>query len=196
MGLPLTTLAVHGFLPTSRVNGPGRRAVVWVQGCTLACPGCFNPESHASEPAAGHVPVNELARRITALAPDLDGLTLSGGEPFERPEAVFELLDRVRATTDLDVLVFTGFAWDELQRRGLTDGLERRVDLLVAGRYVAARRVASGLLGSANKTVHALTDRIDPGSLGELPEAEVTIDREGRVTLTGIDPLHAGSLLA
>ncbi|MCU0780030.1 MAG: radical SAM protein [Akkermansiaceae bacterium] len=40
------TLRLHAFLPRSRANGPGWRSVVWVQGCSLGCPGCFNPQTH------------------------------------------------------------------------------------------------------------------------------------------------------
>lgn len=37
---------LHAIEPHSRANGPGLRTVVWFQGCTLRCPGCFNPETH------------------------------------------------------------------------------------------------------------------------------------------------------
>ena len=39
--------AIHAIEPRSRANGPGARFVVWLQGCTLGCPGCFNPATHA-----------------------------------------------------------------------------------------------------------------------------------------------------
>jgi anaerobic ribonucleoside-triphosphate reductase activating protein len=72
------SLRIHDFLPASRANGPGWRAVIWVQGCSLNCPGCFNPETHA--PTGGEsVPVDALVRRIVALAePSIEGV--SGGE--------------------------------------------------------------------------------------------------------------------
>ena len=41
-------IQVAGLIDDSRVNGPGRRVVVWVQGCTLGCLGCFNPGTHAA----------------------------------------------------------------------------------------------------------------------------------------------------
>ena len=44
-------MLVHGFVPVSRANGPGRRAVLWFQGCTLNCPGCLNQASHPFEGA-------------------------------------------------------------------------------------------------------------------------------------------------
>ena len=59
-------LRLHHFLPVSQVNGPGRRAVVWVQGCTLGCPGCFNPETH--DAGNGNLArVDDLFTQIAAL---------------------------------------------------------------------------------------------------------------------------------
>ena len=80
------TLRVHDFLPASRANGPGLRAVIWVQGCSLDCPGCFNPETHS--PTGGElVSIDALYRRIVALkAPTIEGITISGGERVS-PEA-------------------------------------------------------------------------------------------------------------
>jgi pyruvate-formate lyase-activating enzyme len=100
-------LRLHAFIPRSRANGPGCRAVVWVQGCTLGCPGCFNPETHDFR-GGQWVGVDELFERIRALQGTIEGITVSGGEPFQQRPALLALLQRVRAETDLGVLVFTG----------------------------------------------------------------------------------------
>lgn len=185
----MTELRLHGHLRSSRTNGPGRRAVVWVQGCSLGCPGCFNPGSHAVDGGAA-TPVASLVERIVADADRLDGVTVSGGEPMEQAEAVLELLEHIRRRTSLTTLVFTGFTWAELRARGLTDALTRTADLVVAGRYVDGRRVATGLLGSANQEVHELSGRIRAAELSALPEAEIVIRPDGSVIRTGIDPLR------
>ena len=44
----MTPAYIHAIEPRSRANGPGVRFVVWLQGCTLGCPGCFNPSTHAA----------------------------------------------------------------------------------------------------------------------------------------------------
>lgn len=188
----MTELRLHGFLASSRTNGPGRRAVVWVQGCTLGCAGCFNPQSHA--PTGGTVTsVADLVERIVARAQRLDGVTISGGEPFQQAPAVLELLQAVRERTSLSTLVFTGFTWDELDRHGLTNALSRTADLVVAGRYVESERKASGLLGSANQRIVELSGRIRAAELETLPDAEVVIRADGEIVLTGIDPVRTGS---
>jgi anaerobic ribonucleoside-triphosphate reductase activating protein len=181
-------LRLHHFLPASRANGPGNRAVIWVQGCSLGCPGCFNPATHP--PRGGQVvAVDDLFQRLLALEQTIEGLTISGGEPLQQPAPLLALLQRVRQESRLSVLLFTGFTWPEVQRRPAAMALLAGVDVLLAGRYEAARRLARNLRGSANKTVHFLTGRYSPEDLQAVPPAEVIIAPDGQVVITGIDPL-------
>jgi anaerobic ribonucleoside-triphosphate reductase activating protein len=182
-------LRVHRFLPHSRANGPGARAVLWVQGCSLGCPGCYNPRTH-SVSGGEAVAVAELLARLVALGDEVEGLTVSGGEPLQQRPALLELLRGVRRETALSVLVFTGFRWEEVQRMPEADELLARIDVLIAGRYEAERHLARGLLGSANKTVHLLTGRYTLADLEAVPPAEVVIAPGGEVVLSGIDPVR------
>lgn len=178
-------LRIHAFVPLSRANGPGTRAVIWVQGCSLGCPGCYNPETH-SFTGGKLVPVDELFRRIVELDGRIEGITVTGGEPLQQLEAVTVLLRRVKAETLLSVVLFTGFTWEEVQRTARA--LLRYVDILIAGRYDERQRLACDLRGSANKTVHFLTDCYTEGDLKFLPVAEVLIEPGGQLVITGIDP--------
>ncbi len=186
-------IRLHQLEPASRVNGPGLRAVIWVQGCALGCPGCFNPETHAMS-AGEPWPVEKLVERILEIknGPEgskLEGLTLSGGEPLHQHRALARLLAGVREKTDLSILVFTGYDWEELQRLKGIDRFLANVDVLIAGRYDASRRVAQGLIGSANKVAHFLTDRYTPKDLEAVPQAEILLSPDGEIILSGIDPL-------
>jgi anaerobic ribonucleoside-triphosphate reductase activating protein len=211
-------LTIHQFLPHTRTNGPGMRAAVWVQGCTLGCPGCFNPETHS--PSGGEqVSVDALFDRIAALGDSIQGITLSGGEPFQQLPALTALLRRVREETALSIVVFTGFTLAELSRfrpaaptfnlqphphthtpihplRGYpphTPSVPEAlayIDVLIAGRYDETQRVARDLRGSRNKEFHFLTDRYTASDFREIPEAEVILGPDGTVTLTGIDPVR------
>ncbi len=183
-----TGLRLHAFLPHSRANGPGTRAVIWTQGCSLACPGCFNPQSHASAGGAD-VPVADLFQRIARLGPAIEGLTLSGGEPLQQREAVTELLARIRSETNLSVLLFTGYTWQEVSALPGADGLLAGVDVLIAGRFMAAMPLARGLRGSANQTLHLLTPRYSLADLEAAPDAEVFIGPDGAVSASGVRPL-------
>lgn len=181
---PQAGLAVHAFVPASYANGPGRRAVLWLQGCTLGCPGCFNPETHPF--ASERTPVRALADRISAVD-GIEGLTISGGEPLQQRRGLESFLRIVRAETDLSVVLFTGYGWDELtpaQR-----DLLRHVDVVIAGRYDHNRRVATGLRGSANKTVHLLSERYTEADIEAVPPAEIVIDAAGGLLLSGIQPI-------
>lgn len=160
---------------------------MWVQGCTLGCPGCFNPETHPAAPGR-LVKVEALCGEIISLGSTIEGLTISGGEPFQQPEALASVLRKIRGETSLSILVFTGFTWPEIDRMGVV-GILNDVDVLIAGRYQQHRRIARDLAGSSNKTFHFLTGRYTPIDFEAVPPAEILIDARGQVTLTGIDPI-------
>ena len=182
-------IRLHAFEPVSVVNGPGKRAVIWVQGCTLGCPSCFNPETHNNESGIDWE-IDKLVSAISAQEKIIDGITISGGEPLQQHHALTELLKRIRMASELSVLLFTGYTWEEIQVMPVREALFEHVDVLLAGRYDANRRVAAGLLGSANKTVHFFTDRYTQFDLDIVPEAEITISPEGEIVLSGIRPLN------
>jgi anaerobic ribonucleoside-triphosphate reductase activating protein len=178
-------LRIHAEDPRSRANGPGARYVVWLQGCTLGCAGCFNPATHPDEGGTLRHPLTVIG---DALAAKADGITLSGGEPMQQPEAVFWLLDAAREAK-LSTLMFSGYTLAEI--RELPRGVEilARLDVLVDGRYVAAERLGKGLRGSANQQIHLFTDRYTRADVEATPVAEVVISPTGIVSLTGVDPL-------
>jgi len=182
---------IHAVEPRSRANGPGVRFVVWFQGCTLGCPGCFNPATHAFAPA-GTPPETSLAELAAAMAAacasGATGLSLSGGEPLQQPEAARALLDAAREL-GLSTLAFSGYTIDEI--RALPGGPDvlARLDVLIDGRYVAGDRLATGLRGSANQRIHLLTDRHSLAEVEATPVAEIRIGPTGEVVLTGVNPL-------
>jgi anaerobic ribonucleoside-triphosphate reductase activating protein len=183
-------LRLHAFEPSSAVNGPGARAVVWVQGCTLGCPGCFNPATH---PRPGtEVAVAVLAGQIMALGDRIEGVTISGGEPLQQRPAVLDLLRRLRARTALSAILLTGYRHSELARMPDAAELAGLLDVLIAGRYEQPLRLSRGLRGSANKTVHLLTGRYTQADLDRVPDAEVIIRPGGQLTVSGIDPPALG----
>jgi anaerobic ribonucleoside-triphosphate reductase activating protein len=186
-------LRLHRLEPASRVNGPGLRTVIWVQGCALGCPGCFNPETHVMNAGEAWL-VEKLVERIIEIkhgteGAGIEGITLSGGEPLHQHRALARLLQQVREKTDLSILVFTGYDWDELQRLKGINRFLANVDVLIAGRYDASRRVAQGLIGSANKVPYFLTDRYTDKDLETVPQAEIILSPNGEIILSGIDPL-------
>jgi anaerobic ribonucleoside-triphosphate reductase activating protein len=180
-------LNLHAVLPRSRANGPGIRTAIWVQGCSLQCPGCFNPETHAHEPRL-LVQVEPLVRELEHAGSAIEGITISGGEPLEQPHGLVNLLRRIRERTRLSVILFSGYTLPEIERMPHADPVLARVDVLVAGRFVGALRRSHGLRGSSNQTIHLLSDRYRLHEVEESPVGEISIDRQGAVSVTGIDP--------
>jgi len=179
-------LRLHAILPRSHANGPGERAVVWFQGCTLACPGCFNPATHAA--GAGEATTVGAVLDRLALNRPVDGLTISGGEPLAQPEALHALLAAFRARTGMNTLVFSGHTLREIERLPAGPAILPQIDLLVAGRFVAKQRlVGQPLLGSANQRLHFLSGRIGAGDLAQIAATEIIIDGSGRIVASGIE---------
>lgn len=187
---------IHAIEARSRANGPGVRFVVWFQGCTLGCPGCFNPATHAREPAPGTPGTLDdvIAAMTRAAASGTTGLSLSGGEPLQQPEVARALLDAAR-DLGLSTLSFSGYGIEEIRALPGGPAVLDRLDVLIDGRYVAGERLASGLRGSANQRIHLLTDRFTLADVEATPVAEIRIGKDGQVVLTGVDPLKAKHLV-
>ena len=177
---------VARFIARTGAEGPGTRSALWVQGCTIRCPGCFNP--HLWGARGGRMTAPE---RIAADIPlDVEGLTLLGGEPFEQPGALAELARLVRARGQT-VMTFTGYELDELRSAAspAVADLLNHTDLLVDGRFEVKRLdTARPWVGSTNQRFHALTDRYAElvDRLAALPDRlEIRVAPDGRVDVNG-----------
>jgi anaerobic ribonucleoside-triphosphate reductase activating protein len=178
---------IHAFEPRSRANGPGTRFVVWLQGCSLGCSGCFNPSTHA--PGAGRrISVPELAATMRSTS-GISGLTLSGGEPMQQPAASLGLLTAAREI-GLSTLMFSGYEKSEIEALDLGPQILASLDVLVDGRYRASERLGQSLRGSGNQRVHLLTARHHLAEVEATPVAEVRISADGNVITTGVNPLR------
>jgi len=172
-------------LARSAANGPGERYVLWVQGCTLACPGCWNPDTWPRVRRDERT-IDEVEREILSV-PNIEGVTFTGGEPFLQAPALAALASRVR-THGLSVVVFTGYDLEEL-RSAAARSLLAVTDILIAGRYIAAQRtIGLPLRGSTNQQLHRLTNRYDMSGLIEAPTCEAHIGSDGGLTWTGFPP--------
>lgn len=175
-------LNVARALNRSAANGPGERFVVWVQGCPLACPGCWNPDTWSFERRVLR-DVDELAAEILSVD-GIEGVTFTGGEPFVQARALARLGRTVR-NGGLSVFVFTGYDLNELSSNAARELLATS-DVLVTGRYVMAERAFDvPWRGSSNQKVHFLTDRYSPTSMRDSPVLEIRINDQGTMSLTG-----------
>jgi anaerobic ribonucleoside-triphosphate reductase activating protein len=89
-------MLLHALIPASRANGPGLRAVVFFQGCSIGCVGCWNPKSHRFRGTEITVDVvTQQVLRARALY-GLEGITFSGGEPMQQADSLLGLLHSLR----------------------------------------------------------------------------------------------------
>jgi anaerobic ribonucleoside-triphosphate reductase activating protein len=180
-------MLIHAILPRSRVNGPGERFVVWTQGCSRGCPGCFNRQAQGKSPPgkAMRLSVGEIVSRIPLG--EVGGISVSGGEPFEQPEELLGLLVSARRL-GLHTLVYSGFTYGEL--RESARGILREIDILIDGPYIRDIPPASPWAGSGNQRIICL-ERGEVAAWESVfprgrPEAEIFIDPGGNITETGL----------
>jgi len=145
----------------TRALGPGWRSVAWVQGCPFSCRGCIAPDWIPQTPAREADPA-ELAAELLA-DPAITGFTFSGGEPMAQAEGLAQVITIARRQRDLTLICFTGYRLAQLHSRPPGPGVAEllaQTDVLIDGRYVAARNDGRGLRGSSNQRVHFLTGRL------------------------------------
>ena len=185
--IPAGFLNLMGYVDESEVNGPGRRAVVWVQGCDRHCDGCFKPSSWFFD-IEQLVDVEGLAKKILSN-PRNEGLTFSGGEPFLQARALARLAQIAKAA-GLNVMSFSGFTLAQLRSDNAPEGADSllaQLDILVGGPFVRSQAIQSpnSIVSSGKQRVHVfnsdLQDRLDWAS----DEIEVHILKDGRRIVTG-----------
>ena len=153
-------LQVYSRISTTQALGPGKRYALWVQGCPFRCKGCLAPDSL---PFSGgeSIPILQLAAEVLAV-PGLEGITLSGGEPFAQAAALTQLVEWLKSA-GLGVIVYSGYTLAALRKQEQTDpaihAFFAQIDLLIDGAYVASKDDGKSLRGSANQQLHFLSDR-------------------------------------
>ncbi|GGV04181.1 radical activating enzyme [Streptomyces litmocidini] len=172
--------------------GPGTRAGIWTQGCTIGCAGCVSRDTWAADPGT-LVDVEAVGSWLAGLPDPLDGITISGGEPFQQPEALAALLDRIHVRrrerpAPLDVLVYSGYSLARLRKEH--PALLDRCDAVLTGPYVE-RLNTPGLRwrGSSNQRLTALTDlgreRYEGTGPAGSPPMQVAV-ADGRIWFIGV----------
>lgn len=148
-------IKVAGIVEESIVDGPGIRFVIFVQGCNHKCEGCHN--SHTQDFNGGeYTSVSSLVDRIQEN-PLLDGVTFSGGEPFEQAQVMSKLAKRLK-DLDYHIITYSGFTYEDIEQRGKSDTswleLLENTDILIDGRFEMPRRnLKLNFRGSENQRI-------------------------------------------
>jgi len=168
--------------------GPGRRIGLWFQGCSIRCAGCISRDTW--ETGEGEVEVAEVIAELGRFAGEADGLTVSGGEPFDQPQALTLVLAAWREMSKRPVLVFTG-----RERAEVDEWLAANswlVDALVTGPFRSDLPQTMALRGSDNQDLHILSPAGEALRAFERPATsadrrlDVMFDEEGHAWFAGI----------
>ncbi len=158
-----TYLNLHSIAYPVTALGPGQRLALWVSGCSLDCKGCITPQLQQKS-SGKQIRVDTLIRHLLGLSTRLDGITLTGGEPFEQAKSLSALLIALKqARSDWNVLAFSGYPLAHLRRGDSelenTADLLEQVDILVDGPYLSNQEGEHPLTASTNQRVHYLSER-------------------------------------
>lgn len=147
-----------------KVLGPGNRIGIWVHGCKRACPGCANPELWEPD-ARKNISIEQIRKMVLSVVEKypVDGITISGGEPFLQTKELAELVSMLREYTE-DILIFTGYERRVLLARKKDKDATRyvlnSVAVLVDGKYVEEKNDGHPLRGSANQKLYYRDENI------------------------------------
>ena len=148
-------LRLYMLAPCSEVLGPNKRFIVWVQGCNKRCKGCIAKDSWTLD-GGELVAVDDVVQQILQQD-DVEGITISGGEPFLQQDALCELISKVREQKDIGVIIYTGMKYSEIENLALT----HFADIIIDGEYIEDLNDDKSLRGSSNQNIICLTKRYE-----------------------------------
>jgi anaerobic ribonucleoside-triphosphate reductase activating protein len=197
-------MLLHAIIPASRANGPGLRAAVFFQGCTLGCPKCFNPTTHAFQGI--EVALENVAEALINAHREycLQGITISGGEPMQQADSLLVLMQNLRGQApELTFGMFSGYKEGELdkgryaiwgrelevqKKRSLWEAIRSHLDFAVLGRFNYVQPGSAPLRSSRNQILRLFSNRYTEADFGE-QLVEVGIHEDGRAVVTGFPVL-------
>jgi len=175
-------IRVARVLDKTTIFGPGWRTAIWVQGCNLACPGCWNKDLWPKK-GGEDMPIKKLYERI--ISNELtEGITLLGGEPLQQADTLLPFLKLIK-NAGKSIFLYTGYELKELDDLQLE--CIKLADIVVSGRYIEEKRDLNlTWRGSSNQKVEFLSDRYSSDDMGKgVRELEIHIKKDGSIGVFG-----------
>ena len=186
-------IRVSHYERSTRVLGPGNRFAVWFQGCEKNCLGCINPEGRNR--SGGYEIEVEKLFKIIVTTPNIQGVTISGGEPFLQFSGLKELIYLIKAYTQLDIMVFSGYTYNDIRNKYADRKIQKffsLIDIFVDGEYVEALNDNQMFRGSSNQNIYFFTKKYikykDQILHAKNRDIEFSIDDQSNVFMIGIPP--------
>jgi anaerobic ribonucleoside-triphosphate reductase activating protein len=176
----------------SFIYGPGCRYVIWTQGCSIRCKGCWNKTMWDFMPKM-ELPVPRLFHQISQYQGKIEGITLLGGEPLDQYRETLLLL-RLCAKAGLSNMLFTGYEMQEITEKGMS-GITENLDILITGRYEEQKRTLNHQwIGSTNQAIHFVSDRYKDYKITNANYTELSLAEDGSITVFGFPDQNIGAL--
>lgn len=169
MNRPLQLSRVH--FPVTTL-GPGQRLGIWFQGCSIRCSGCISADTWG--PGRTVVDVASLLEQVAPWLDQADGITISGGEPFDQFDALLQMLVGLRQRTAADILVYSGHPLEKLQP--MLDQARDLIDAVISDPYIEQADQSLALRGSDNQRLTLLT-ALGRSRLASLERASTPADK-------------------
>ena len=135
--------------------GPGKRLGIWFQGCSLRCEGCISLDTWAT--AKTLIPIDQLMMALSSYLPLVDGITISGGEPFDQFDALLAIVAQLREKTEVDILLYTGYSIEDIPDQ--LQQIKPYIDVLISDPFQRQTSQTLRLRGSDNQRLHCFTSQ-------------------------------------
>lgn len=169
---------IAGIIKNSLSNGPGMRYVLFVQGCPHHCNGCHNNHTWSFNENR-LMTIDEILQDIKKEIPLIQGVTFSGGEPFDQPKSLSILAKRIKDELGLTVMSYTGYTYDEIKNCSILrdcdstykNKLLDTIDILVDGKFeINNQEGAHEWAGSSNQKVYYISKPTKDSVIKKLKE--------------------------
>lgn len=166
--------------------GPSPRYIIWFHGCDKHCPGCIAVDWNKKKEPEFNLSVRTILETIKST-PFLEGVTISGGEPFLQVDSLLELIQGLRSM-GVGIIVYTGYQLSELInfRNLKIDEILMLIDVLVDGRYISLLDDDMPFRGSSNQIIHQFTNRYANFFAQNSTRKSIIGEKDGQELLTGI----------
>lgn len=170
-----------------QVLGPGQRLGIWLSGCDKRCPGCMSPELQTTK-GSKNIPVKEIEKMFEKIIGPIDGVSISGGEPFLQAKELHELVHYIKQNITEDIIVFSGYKFEELKQTQsiYVDKILDDISVLIDGEYIDEQNDGIGIRGSSNQKIHIFRNCNDYSTLHTGERKLQTFRYNGQILVIGI----------
>ena len=174
------------YLDRDGLLGPPPRYIIWFHGCNRNCPGCIAIDWNRKKFPAFELSTRTVAETIQQ-SENIEGVTISGGEPFLQLDALYELVTELHRSK-LGIIVYSGYELSELKRMqsGKINSTLEMIDVLIDGRYRESLDDDLPYRGSSNQTIHQFTGRYKEFFTSQSRRNSSIEKKDGQELLTGI----------